>query len=1097
MKVKFSLLILFCLIGYFSYGQDKPEIINSSDKLKKGYDYYQDEKYDEALIEFQKIPENDTSYYDAIVEQVLCYYQLKKFEEGIAIGKKALAMNLYLSPEIFTDIGCCYDNLEKYQESVNIYDAGIKIFPRANTLYYNKGFSLSKLEKYKESFACYQKAVQLNPFHSSSHYSLGILAMNEGKTSLALLAFSTYILLNPESQQANNALGCISEMVTSKYEEVIKPKGVDITDGDDYSDIDMLITNYVALNKKYKVPTKINISLVKQLYLLFEKLPENPENKGFWYRTYVPFYKQLLKDNKFDQFATYLLQASNNETHKKIVEKNKARLTAFVDWLKNAWDDQHRQIEADFNGKVQKVDVFRANNRFALSSMGTLNTEKTSYVGYTEFYHPNGRIKAKGTFNKDGKKEGEWIFYYDNGNLKTREVNDNGNLTNFKMFSYLGIIHSDIPYKNDKIEGEGIGYTDEGAKDKSINFRNNVKEGKYEEYYKNGQISFTGNYKEGKMDGPVKTYYMSGELKSEVNYVNGEKENLQTNYYRDGKISEKANFSKGLLQGNYVSYFENGKISDSIKYLNDKPVGKSVLYFENGVISVTSDFDESGKLNGVRKEYDTDGKIYNELEYRKGEIIGYKYYNKKGEIVKQDNKKSGTFDFESYYSTGMKNSSGKYGKENKQGEWKYYDRNGNLESSSHYTDGKGEGESKVYFPSGKIKRVFQNKNGLAEGYNVEYYKNGNISSHGNYLNDNFEGYWASYNPDKSLSTENFFIEGLKNGVQKSYTVTGKIVETEDFYKGVLMSSVSYDTLGNAIDSAMFTNACGKKLYHFYKNGPVKSEMNIAYNMINGDYLSYFPNGKIEVKGQFFYGEKNGEWTWYYYDGSIFTKGVYKYGKMDGTWDYYNEDGKIFHKVIYKEGERDGTDITYYDNGKPEYEAALVDGILEGERKFYSPDGQLEHKRYYLHGQLLSYTTFDASGKEKTVDLENETGELKVLYKNGKIARQFTLNKGLFQGELKRYYPTGQLYETANYIDDDMNGDNIVYYPNGQIKEKSNYVDGELNGLSLEYYPDGKLKETVNYISGIKNGKCRKYDKNGKLLVVLTYYENDVYDISFK
>ncbi len=1097
MRNKSLLLFVFCLLSSATFSQDKPEIINSSDKIKKGVEYYEDGKYELALKEYSQIPENDTNYYIAVVEQALTYYQLEKYEEGIAMGKKALGMDLYLSPELYTDMGCCYDNLQKYGDAVALYEAGSKLFPKANMLYFNKAFSLTKLEKNKEAFECYKKSEALNPFHPGTHYALGILAMNEGKTSLALLAFSTYILLDPDSKMANNALLCINEMVTTKYEESVHPKGLDITDGDDFSEIDILIKNYVALNKKYKVPSKLNFSFIKQDYLLFDKLPDDPETKGFWYKTYVPFYKQLLKDNKFDLFATYLLQASANEAHKKIVEKNKSRLSGFVEWFKNAWDNQHRQYDMEFNGKLQKVDVFRANKRFAISSFGVLNSAKTDYLGYTEFYHANGKLKAKGIFVEDGKKDGEWIWYHENGNLKTKATYVKGELISYDSYSLLGIIESHIPYKSDKIDGEGIAYSNEGAKDKTISFKNDIRDGIYEEYYSNGQVYFTGTNKNGKLDGPVKTYYSSGELMSEVNYLEGKKNLSETLYFRNGKIRQKANYVKGVLQGDFISYYENGQVSDSIKYLNDKPVGKNILFFENGVVSVTADFDETGKLNGVRKEYDTDGKIYNEREYRKGEIISYKYYNKKGQVVKEDKKKSGTFDFESFYSTGMKSSSGVYGKEDKQGEWKFYDKNGNIESISRFVDGKSVGEAKSFFTNGKIEKILHYKDDLADGYYVEYYKNGNINSHGNYLKDDVEGYWATYNPDKSLAGENFYIEGQKNGIQRKYSITGKIFETETFYKGVLLSSMNYDSLGNVIDSIGYTNASGLKSYHFYKGGPVKSEINIQYGNFNGDYVFYFPNGKINVKGQFFNGYKNGKWTWYYWNGNVSTTGNYKYGDTDGKWEYYTEDGKLDRIVNYRNGKRNGKDISYYENGKPEYDCEFIDGLLEGVSLYYSPDGQLEHKRLFLHDQLLSYTYFDASGKEKTTEVDNETAEITIYLKNGKIARQYTVNKGLYQGPYKRYYSTGQLYEISNYKDDDVSGENIYYYPNGQVKEKRNYVDGEPDGYILQYYPDGKLKESVNYISGTTHGKCRKYDKNGKLIAVLTYYNDEVVGISDK
>jgi len=1096
MKIKYLLLVLFCFVSKISLSQDKPEIINAADLFKKGLDFYDAQDYENALKEFQKIPENDTAYFSAVVEQVLTYYQLKKYEEGIAIGKKALTLKLYLSPELYIDMGSCYDNLEKYDEAIKLYDEALKLFPKNNFLYYNKGYSLSKLEKSKEAFECYKKSAELNPFHARTHFALGALAMNEGKTALAMLAFSTSILLDPSADISNNALVCINEMASTKYMESTKPTGIDVTDGDDFSDIDMLIQNYVALDKKYKVKSSLQLPFVKQDYLIFDKLPDNSDNKGFWSKLYIPFYKRLLKENKFDLFANYLLIASANESHKKIVQKNKSRLISFTDWIRDTWDNQHRKCKIEFNGKMQDVDVFRSNRRYAISSIGILNDAQTAYVGYAELYHNNGKLKAYGKYNSDGKKDGEWIWYYENGNIKSTETYNNGELTNTDWYSFLGIIETHIPYQNGKLNGEAIAYTGEGAKSKFITFKDEEREGNYEEYYSNGQVSLKGINKKGIYEGAVKTYYDSGELKGDLNYEEGKKNALETYYYRNGKIMQKESFVKGKLQGEFISYFENGKIQDSLRYFNDNPVGKSIEYHKNGVISELSVFDENGKLNGVRKQYDSDGKMYCELDYKKGEIIGYKYFNKKGDIIKQDLKKSGNFDFEGYYYNGIIQSKGKYDKENKQGNWTFYDENGNISSTSNYVDGKTQGEDKVFFPNGNVKKTTQYKDDKAEGYYIENYKNGTIYMQGNYKDDNLEGDWITYNPDKSLSAKKYFIEGSYNGIQKYFTINGQLSEAKNYYKDILLNSVNYDTLGNAVDSINFINASGKIIYHFYKGGPVKCELNMLYNNFT-DLCYYFPNGKIHIKGKYFDGEKNGPWVWYHLNGNIDTKGAYEYGDATGKWEYYNEDGKLYRTIDYENGKINGKDIYYYDDGKIESERALSDGIYEGTSYYYSPDGQLEHKRQYLHDQLISYTYFEPNGTEKTIEVTNETADIKIYFKKGKLARQFSINKGLYQGEYDRYYSSGQLYEKCSYSDNDNSGENIFYYPNGKIKEKKNYLDGKLNGVAEEYYSDGKLKETSNYLFDKEHGKCRKYDKNGKLIMVLTYYDGDLYAISDK
>jgi antitoxin component YwqK of YwqJK toxin-antitoxin module len=47
--------------------------------------------------------------------------------------------------------------------------------------------------------------------------------------------------------------------------------------------------------------------------------------------------------------------------------------------------------------------------------------------GYWEYYYSNGNLWCSGSY-KDSEMEGEWEFYWDNGSLKERRIYDNGNL---------------------------------------------------------------------------------------------------------------------------------------------------------------------------------------------------------------------------------------------------------------------------------------------------------------------------------------------------------------------------------------------------------------------------------------------------------------------------------------------------------------------------------------------------------------------------------------------------------------------------------------------------------------------------------------------
>ena len=88
-----------------------------------------------------------------------------------------------------------------------------------------------------------------------------------------------------------------------------------------------------------------------------------------------------------------------------------------------------------------------------------------------------GKITGKnqGTI-RNGKKDGPWVSYYENGQLQSRGT-----------------------FKDGKKEGPAVGYHD------------------------NGQLLIKGTYKDDKRDGPFVSYHFNGKLRSKGTYKNGEK----------------------------------------------------------------------------------------------------------------------------------------------------------------------------------------------------------------------------------------------------------------------------------------------------------------------------------------------------------------------------------------------------------------------------------------------------------------------------------------------------------------------------------------------------------------------------------------------
>ena len=107
-------------------------------------------------------------------------------------------------------------------------------------------------------------------------------------------------------------------------------------------------------------------------------------------------------------------------------------------------------------------------------------------------------------------------------------------------------------FKNGKFDGTWISYDEDGQLRSKVNYKNGKLDGAWVGYHNNGQLRSKGNYKNGKLDGAEVEYWINGQLKSKGNFTNGKKEGVWVRYNKDGTVWEE-----------YTGTYKNrNKISD-------------------------------------------------------------------------------------------------------------------------------------------------------------------------------------------------------------------------------------------------------------------------------------------------------------------------------------------------------------------------------------------------------------------------------------------------------------------------------------------------------------------------------------------------------
>ena len=80
-------------------------------------------------------------------------------------------------------------------------------------------------------------------------------------------------------------------------------------------------------------------------------------------------------------------------------------------------------------------------------------------------YYDNGKVKCAYSVDENGKKQGSYESYHDNGQLDKK-----------------------CTYKNGKLDGPYESYYPNGQLDRKCTYKNDILDGPYESYYPNGQL---------------------------------------------------------------------------------------------------------------------------------------------------------------------------------------------------------------------------------------------------------------------------------------------------------------------------------------------------------------------------------------------------------------------------------------------------------------------------------------------------------------------------------------------------------------------------------------------------------------------------------
>jgi len=1063
MKYLIFFLLLSIAFSETSSAQ-KIELINSGELIKHGAALYDSGQYKSAFIELNKVNRSDTNYVWSLYEKALTCEADSQYSQAIKYCQEGLALKEQreYEAELYNTYGNTLNEMGQRDKAIQVFDAAIARYPGYSLFYYNKGVVFLDLNKPDEAERWFQKTLLINPYMYSAHFQLGVAALRQGKIIPSFLSLIGYLLVNPEGKYWQKSINLLDH-ISKSSDEILEFKNKrTAAPPENYQEVEDILLSKIALDNAYKPITTLDDPICRQIQALFEKLDFKDSDNDFWMQYYMPYYKKVFNEGKFEPFIYHIFSNVKIPAIADYHRKNKKALEAFT----NDAADYFNTIRA--TRVLIKKDRDTVNSQYYFENgeilgKGIVVNNGKTLNGYWELYYPAGNIKSKGNFNANGEREGQWVGYFHSGKLKAKEFSKNGKLDGLQEYYFENGNPSSIEnYTNGQPDGLVTAYYYAGNVRSVTNYKAGKKDGEVKEYYSNGALESADNYINGVLSGTSKVYFKGGAIKEIAQYSNGKEEGPYKSYHENGTIATEGQYVKDNAEGEFKYYYDNGKLQEKRNYANSLEDGTHEEYYESGQLSESYQ-NKKGKETGESDLIDKDGKVFGKYIYDNGIVKSAKYFDKSGAQLSADEKIDDIFNIITYTPDGHKKAHLYY---NKKGDLDGPDTSfypsGKIEEISYYKNGKENGISVSYYLNGKEKSEVNMTEGKEDGLYSGFYFNGAPETTGWFADGEWQGEWQFYDESGRLTTRSYYLDGDLSGYKELYHPDGKKYTEEKYKNGWLEKITQFDEAGNVMAVDSFPKSSGKYTL-VYPGGKIMEQGNYVNGDFDGPYKTYYFDGSLE--NSYFYkkGSRDSSFVSYYYGGVKKSEGQYKYGNKTGIWKAYNDDGKLFSTTAYVNDEMNGVKTIYFPNGSKDVVSVYKDDLLEGPEQRFDPDGTLAYQVNFEDDKAKSFS---------------------YLGKDGNLLPPIPLAS--INGVMKAYYPNGKLSRDCIYNDGKKTGADVVYYDNGQLLSVDTASYGISDGLSKEYYKDGKTRSIYRYKIDNADGVCSDFDENGILKMEKAY-----------
>ena len=549
-------------------------------------------------------------------------------------------------------------------------------------------------------------------------------------------------------------------------------------------------------------------------------------------------------------FLLMLFMLSNVSIAQKVNEEN------LTEKVKLYWDSKEKHISAkgayytdntlgdtqekhgkwkfyDFNGTLEEErNYFRdrihgkqikyyEDKSIQTETFFVFNVADSSFKEWNE----SGTLITQGNYDL-GSPDGEWNYYYSDGQLKKREWISNDTLYLIELFD------KDSAHTQIIKDGNGVieQYYSSGRLKEFYTYKNGLKTGNFEERLANGIITIRGQFLNGLKHHKWQYYAPNGQLEEAISFHLDTLHGEYTSYFPDQSIKSKGTYLKGRKHEQWTWMMETGNVEMEGGFVEGKQDGKWQYYFSSGEPSYVAHFTK-GKRTGDWIYYFIDGSTFKSGSYKK-DLKTSKWITN--------------------YENGKTLMSGEYINGLEHGQWINYWENGTMKNSAYFKSGELNGEWKSFSPEHTLLIDGEYKNGLKSGEWRSYNGSGKLL-----LLENFKVIKSKQKPSEIIVIGRNQPISVLHGKFEAYSEVDFTLKASGVYKKGKKNGTFIDYYpGGVIPTivAQYKNGRLNGLFQqFTRRGAIRHQIQYKDGLKDGSFLIFNSSGKVIVRKEFLKG----------------------------------------------------------------------------------------------------------------------------------------------------------------------------------------------------------------------------------------------------